>query len=85
MSAYACSDPDFVLIAISALQDDPNYPIDRGRLAAVRAAMLSGEPLAALVCRRWGGKLFLVDGWHRRAVAAELGHDTVPVRLLPPP
>jgi hypothetical protein len=82
MSAYACSDPDHVLVGAADIQPDPAHPLGPAKLDAVRAAMLAGTPLPALVLYRWGGKNFLLAGWHRRAIATELGFTELPARML---
>ena len=78
MSAYAC----ITLVTDSDIQPDPARPLDPAKLDAVRAAMLAGTPLPALVLYRWQGKNFLLAGWHRRAVAVELGFTELPARML---
>ena len=85
MSAYACTDPDFVLVAIADLQADQAHPLDASRLQSVRQAMGGGVPLPAVVLQRWKAINFVIDGWHRVSVAGELGLTHLPARLLPPP
>jgi hypothetical protein len=47
--------------------------------------MGTGVSLPAVILQRWKVISFVIDGWHRVHVAAELGLTHLPARLLPPP
>ena len=68
MTTYACTEPDYILVAIADLQPDPLHPLDPQRLNSVRTAMRNGEPLPQVLVYRGREKgIFLGACTHKIA------------------